>query len=143
MTVKEKKEVLNNFIKIENRVKELEGELEKLWSRATTSSPNLDGLPRGSGGVDKVQIGVERIEHLVKLIDDERDELAAVQYRIMSAIRKLPDITQRRIIHLKYIGVPEGKYHRTMPLWKIANELGYSHDRIRHIHSAALLHLEL
>lgn len=143
MTAKEKKEVLNNFIKIEKRVKELESELERLWSRATSTTPNLDGLPRGSGGVDKVQIGVERIEHLVKLIDDERDELAAVQYRIMSAIRKLPDITQRRIIHLKYIGVPEVKYHRTMPLWKIANELGYSHDRIRHIHSAALLHLEL
>ncbi len=143
MTVKEKKEVLNNFIKTEKRVKELEGELERLWSRVTSTTPNLNGLPLGSGGVDKVQSGVERIERLVKLIDDERDELASVQYRIMSAIRKLPDITERRIIHLKYIGVPEIKYHRTMPLWKIANELGYSHDRIRHLHSIAIAHLEL
>lgn len=143
MTKKEKKEVLDNFIKIEKRVKELEDELERLWSRATSTSPNLDGLPRGSGGVDKVQSGIEKIENLVKLIDDERDELAAVQYRIMSAIHKLPDITERRIIHLKYIGVPEVKYHRTMPLWKIANELGYSHDRIRHIHTDAITHLEL
>ena len=143
MTSKEKKQILNNFIETENRVKELEQELEKLWSRATSTSPNLDGLPRGSGGVDKIQSAVERIEKLVKLIDDERDELAAVQYRIMSAIRKLPDITERRIIHLKYIGEADSKYHRTMPLWKIANELGYSHDRIRHIHSAAILHLEL
>lgn len=143
MTVKKKKEILNNFIKIENRVKELENELEKLWSHATYTAPNLDGLPRGSSGTDKTQSAVERIENLVKLIDDERDELATVQYRIMCAIRKLPDITERRIIHLKYIGEPDIIYHRTMPLWKIANKLGYSHDRIRHIHSAALLHLEL
>lgn len=143
MNVKEKKEILNNFLKIESRVRELEEELEKLWSRATSASPNLDGMPRSNNGVSKTQNAIERIEKLVKLIDEERDELAAVQYRIMTAIRKLPDITERRIIHLKYIGEPNDKYHRTLPLWKIANKLGYSHDRIRHIHSAALLHLEL
>lgn len=143
MTIKEKKEILNNFIKTENRVRELENELEMLWSRATSASPNLDGLPRGCSGTDKTQSAVERIEKLVKLIDEERDKLATVQYQIMSAIRKLPDITERRIIHLKYIGEPNDKQHRTMPLWKIANKLDYSHDRIRHIHGIALLHLEL
>ena len=143
MNVKEKKEILNNFLKIESRVRELEEELEKLWSRATSASPNLDGMPRSNNGMSATQNAIERMDKLVKLIDDERDELATVQYRIMTAIRKLPDITERRIIHLKYIGEADSKYHRTMPLWKIANKLGYSHDRIRHIHSAALLHLEL
>lgn len=143
MTSKEKKEILNSFIEIEERVKELEEELEALWSRATLNGINNDGTPRISGNNKKTQATIEKMENLVKLIDNERDELSLTQHRIMAAIRKLPDITERRIIHLKYIGKPKGIYHKTMPLWMIANKLGYSHDRIRHMHGDALLHLKL
>lgn len=143
MTCREKKELLNSFLKIEGRIKDLEDELEVLWSNATSAPPDTSGMPKGSGGVNKIENAIERMEKLVNLIDSERDELESVKYRIMAAVRELNDITERRIIHLKYIGKPEGNYHRAMPLWKIANELGYSVDRINHLHIDALKKLKL
>ncbi len=143
MTSKEKKEILNSFILIESRIMELEEELEKLWSRATLESQSINGTPNGSGNTAKMQISIERMEKIKKLINDERDELSLVQYKIMAAIKKLPNITERRIIYLKYIGKLNGKYHKNLPLWKIANKLGYSYDRVKHLHGLALLHLEL
>ena len=143
MGTKEKKELLASFNKIEGRVKELESELEVLWSIATNISPNISGMPRASGGFDKMVRSIEKMEELVKLIDTERDELELTKLKIMTAIKELPDITERRIIHLKYIGEADGQYHEAMPLWKIANRLGYSIDRIKHKHSDAIAHLRL
>lgn len=143
MTSKEKKNVLKSFSEIEGRVKELESELEMLWSRTTSTTHSFSIVPSGGDGVNKIENAIEKMEKIVNLIDEERDNLVAVQQRIMSAIRKLPDITERRIIHLKYIGKPQGLYHRTLPLWKIANELGYSTDRINHLHGDALRNLEI
>jgi len=143
MTCKEKKELLNSFSKIEGRIKELEDELEALWSNATSSPVNTSGMPRGSGGVNKIENAIERMERLVNLIDRERDELESVKFRIMAAVSELSNITERRVIHLKYIGKPDGQYHKTVPLWDIAKRLGYSIDRINHIHGEALQHLVL
>ena len=56
MTSKEKKEILNSFIEIEERIKELEEELEALWSRATLNGINNDGTPRISGNNKKTQV---------------------------------------------------------------------------------------
>lgn len=143
MGTKEKKELLTSFNKIEGRVKELEAELEVLWSIATNISPNISGMPGASGGFDKMVRSIEKMEELVKLIDAERDELEVVKLKIMTAIKGLDDITERRILHLKYIGQADGQYHDTMPLWKIANRLGYSLDRVKHKHSDAIAHLKL
>lgn len=142
MTYKEKKELLNSFSGIESEIKELEGELEIIWSNATSSPVNTSGMPRGSGGVNKIENSVERIEKLVNLIERERDELESVKFKIMAAVRELPDITERRIIHLKYIGKVDGNYHRSLPLWKIANELGYSLDWVKRLHNRAINHLK-
>lgn len=143
MTCKEKKELLNSFLKIEGRIKDLEDELEVLWSNATSAPPDTSGMPKGSGGVNKIENAIERMEKLVNLIDSERDELESVKYRIMAAVRELNDITERRIIHLKYIGKNDGKYHRPVCLWEIANELNYSLDWVKHLHNRALKHLKL
>lgn len=128
MNSKQKKELLNNFSCIEYRVKELEEELNFIKA-------NID-----NGTYLK---NIEEIERVANLIEEEKIELNQTQFRIMFAIKNLPDITERRVIHLKYIGKKEGPYHKTMPLWKIANELGYSPDRINHIHGDALRHLKL
>ena len=143
MTSKEKKKVLESFSEIERRIKELENELEVLWSRTTYTAQNFGSILQSGNGVSKVENAIEKIETIEKLIDEERASLATIQQRIMSAVRNLPNITERRIIHLKYIGKPYGSYHRTLPLWKIANELGYSIDRINHLHGDALRNLEI
>ena len=128
MNIKQKKKLLNSFSKIEYRVKELENELNGIKG-------NIDN--------DKNLKITEKLERMAHLIEKEKTELIQIQFRIMEAIENLSDITERTIIHLKYIGKKEGLYHKTLPLWKIANELGYSLDRINHMHGDALRHLEL
>lgn len=143
MTAKEKKKILESFSKIEIRVKELEKEREALWSRAISISPNFNGMPKGNSKANKIENTVEQMEKLVKLIDNELKELENIKYRIMTSIKELPNITERQILHLKYIGRAQGNYHKRLPLWKIANELGYSVDRVNHIHGDALRHLNI
>jgi hypothetical protein len=128
MDSKQKKELLNSFSAIEYRIKELAEELESIEA-------NIN-----NGANSKTMKEMKRIANL---IDEEKFELKQMQLRVMLATKNLSDITERRIIHLKYIGKKEGLYHKTLPLWKIANELGYSLDRINHIHGDALRHLEL
>ena len=128
MNIKQKKKLLNSFSKIEYRVKELENE--------------LNGIKGNIDNDTNLKI-TEKLERMAHLIEKEKTELIQIQFRIMEAIENLSDITERTIIHLKYIGKKEGLYHKTLPLWKIANELGYSLDRINHMHGDALRHLEL
>lgn len=120
MNSKQKKQILENFSQIEGRIKELEQEQK---------NSNFDTI--------------EEAKKIVDLINGEKKELLETQSQIMLAIRKLSNITERRIIHLKYIGKKDGLYHKTLPLWKIANELGYSPDYINHLHGDALQHLDL
>ena len=143
MTSKEKKEILLEFSQIEGRIKELESELESLWSRAVNASVNMDAMPKGNASGTKTEISVEMIERQIKKIDEERDELEARKYDIICAINELPSIIERRVLHLKYIGKATGQYYTRLPLWKIANELGYSVDRINHIHGDALKHIKI
>ena len=128
MNSKQKKKTLNSFSEIECRVKELEDELNSKKANIENDI-NLET--------------VKEMQRVVDLIEQEKLELNQIQFRIMLAIKNLSNITERRIIHLKYIGKNEGLYHKTMPLWKIANELGYSPDRINHMHGDALRHLKL
>lgn len=143
MTSKDKKKILEKFSKIEGRAKELEKEREVLWSRATSANPNYNGMPKGNSKTNKIENTVEQMEKLIKIIDDELKELENIEYRILTAIKELSNITERQILHLKYIGRPQGNYHKRLPLWKIANELGYSVDRVNHIHGDALRHLNI
>lgn len=142
MTYKEKKELLKSFAKIEGRLRDLEGELEICYNRGMGVNISPDGHGKGGEGPNRIESTVEWMERQTLLIDSEWDELEAVRFKILEAVKRLPDITERRVIFLKYIGKASGRYHKRLPLWKIANELGYSADRINHIHGAAIRHLK-
>ncbi len=142
MTNKEKKRILQSYAKIEGRLLELESELEFL-EKNPMRPINLTGT-RGSGNnKSTIEAATERKEKLEKLIQEEYNDLQILKTRIVAAIKSLDDITERRIIFLKYIGKGSGKYHKTLPLWKIARELGYSVDRVNHLHGTALRNLKL
>lgn len=144
MTSREKKQILQQFGEIDNYINDLQKELNLWWVRATAVSPVISDLPKG-GNTDGTK--TERaVEHLVKIeqqINKETDELEKLRYKIISAIKTLPDLRERRVLYLAYIGKTDGKGYKRLKLWQIADEMGYSFDRIKHIHGAALLHIEL
>lgn len=140
MTSKEKKKILRQFAQIDNRINDLLAEQKCVCDMINTSGECLPGgVPDGS----KVEKSIERLEDINAKILREINKLCDLKDRILSAIQEMPNITERTILWLHYIGKAErGKYKR-LKLWQIANEIGYSHDRVKHMHGMALLHLKL
>lgn len=144
MTSREKKQILQQFGEIDNYINDLQKELNSWWVRATAVSPVISDLPKG-GNSDGTK--TERaVEHLVKIeqqINEETDELYKLRYKIISAIKALPDLRERRVLYLAYIGKSENNRYKRLALWQIADEMGYSLIRIKQLHGTALLHIKL
>ena len=144
MTSREKKQILQQFGEIDNYINDLQKELNSWWVRATAVSPVISDLPKG-GNSDGTK--TERaVEHLVKIeqqINEETDELYKLRYKIISAIKALPDLRERRVLYLAYIGKSENNRYKRLALWQIADEMGYSLIRIKQLHGTAFLHIKI
>ena len=144
MTSREKKQILQQFGEIDNYINDLQEELNSWWVRATAVSPVISDLPKG-GNSDgtKTERAVERLVKIEQQINKETDELYKLRYKIISAIKSLPDLRERRVLYLAYIGKTDGKGYKRLKLWQIANEMGYSIDHINRLHGLGLKHINL
>ena len=144
MTSREKKQILQQFGEIDNYINDLQEELNSWWVRATAVSPVISDLPKG-GNSDgtKTERAVERLVKIEQQINAEIDELYKLRYKIISAIKALPDLRERRVLYLAYIGKTDGKEYKPLKLWQIANEMGYSIDHINRLHGLGLKHINL
>ena len=144
MTSREKKQILQQFGEIDNYINDLQEELNSWWVRATAVSPVISDLPKG-GNSDgtKTERAVERLVKIEQQINEETDELYKLRYKIISAIKVLPDLRERRVLYLAYIGKTDGKGYKRLKLWQIANEMGYSIDHINRLHGLGLKHINL
>ena len=144
MTSREKKQILQQFGEIDNYINDLQEELNSWWVRATAVSPVISDLPKG-GNSDgtKTERAVERLVKIEQQINEETDELYKLRYKIISAIKALPDLRERRVLYLAYIGKTDGKGYKRLKLWQIANEMGYSIDHINRLHGLGLKHINL
>ena len=144
MTSREKKQILQQFGEIDNYINDLQEELYSWCVRATAVSPVISDLPKG-GNSDgtKTERAVERLVKIEQQINEETDELYKLRYKIISAIKVLPDLRERRVLYLAYIGKTDGKGYKRLKLWQIANEMGYSIDHINRLHGLGLKHINL
>ena len=133
MTAKEYlKQIRIIHTKIENKKERLERISDLLTSPAV-----------GEIKPDKVMTSV-RLDKQEKLIAervDLEDELqrlmyeeAVLMFKIGKQIDEMENPTFSRILHLRY--------EEHLSLCDIAEKMGYSYDRIRHVHGIALLNFE-
>lgn len=144
MTSKEKKRILLQYGEIDNYINDLQKELNSWRVRATAISPVISDFPKG-GNFDgtKTERAVEQLVKIERQIKVETNELEKLRHKITSAIKALPDLRERRVLYLAYIGKSDGKRHKRLKLWQIAREMNYSVDRIKQFHGMALLHIKL
>ena len=140
MTSKEKKKILRQFAQLDVRVNELLIEKEYWCGIISTPGGGVSGAVISGS---KVEISTEKLEALDNKIVREIDKLCDLKLRILNAMQKMPNITERHVLWLHYIGKLENGKYKRLNLWQIANEIGYSHDRVKHIHGDALLHIKL
>ena len=144
MTSRDKKRILQQFGEIDSYINDLQKELSSCWARATAVSPVISDLPKGgSSDGTRIERAVEQLVEIERQINEETDELYKLRYKIISAVKALPDLRERRVLYLAYIGKSNGNGYKRLKLWQIANEMGYSLDRVKQLLGTALLHIKL
>ena len=77
---------------------------------------------------------IEEIADMEASLMKDIARLHRLRYKITQEIEQISDERYRDILMLRYV---EG-----MTLQEVADEMGYSHDRVRHMHGIALLVFE-
>lgn len=144
MTVEDKKKILKNYGKIDDRIEQLRRDKER--SRICDTYQSMDFNGEVKGGNKKgtvVEIAVEnRAEDFDALIKKELEELYEFRIKIEHAIYSLDDITEQRLLRLLYLGeIDEYGDRYRYSFSEISNILSYSERQIYRIYKKALMNL--
>lgn len=144
MTVEDKKKILKNYGKIDDRIEQLRRDKER--SRICDTYQSMDFNGEIKGGNKKgtvVEIAVEnRAEDFDALIKKELEELYDLRIKIEHAIYSLDDITEQRLLRLLYLGeIDEYGDRYRYSFSEISNILSYSERQIYRIYKKALINL--
>lgn len=144
MTVEDKKKILKNYGKIDDRIEQLRRDKER--SRICDTYQSMDFNGEVKGGNKKgtvVEIAVEnRAEDFDALIKKELEELYELRIKIEHAIYSLDDITEQRLLRLLYLGeIDEYGDRYRYSFSEISNILSYSERQIYRIYKKALMNL--
>ena len=131
MTNQEKKRILKAYRFHMAQAKALDAELRTL---ALPRSPSLTGMPKGMDQHDLGEVLAQYQKILAKLKAEQEKQYAALDL-ITCAIEAMSSENEKAVLRLHYI-----KGYR---LGKVAMELGYSYDRVCHIHGSALAHFNV
>ena len=89
---------------------------------------------RSSPSPDAALSGVESLVDIETLLERDIVELHRLRYTIVSQIAKVPDLRYQEILTRRYVD--------RQSLQVIADEMGYSYNRVRHLHGTALLRFQ-
>lgn len=144
MTVEDKKKILKNYGKIDDRIEQLRRDKERSRICDTYQSMYFNGEVKGGNKKGTVvEIAVEnRAEDFDALIKKELEELYELRIKIEHAIYSLDDITEQRLLRLLYLGEIDeyGDIYR-YSFSEISNILSYSERQIYRIYKKALMNL--
>jgi len=123
------KQYLQGYLSAERRIGVHLRAIARLRESVAGSSGAMGDRVKSSTK-DSMALSVEKIVDLEREIEAEERR----QAEIKAAVQRVTDEKLRDVLDLKYI--------RGMTLEQTARAMGYSHDRIRHLHLDALEALE-
>ena len=125
------KEYLSQYGRIERNICRMEEEKERCRQRALRITPNYEPTVSGVGGAsDRVGQAVEKMARWEEKIVAEIDRLCDLREEIEAVIGAVTDPVQRELLERRYI--------QLQSLERIAVEMNYSYERVRHLHGYAL-----
>lgn len=122
------KRFLSRAYHIDQKIERRTEEAARLRSRLEKATAQLTGMPRG-GNSDWTDTEVKVLE-LEEQIKAEIERLCQVKREIREAIDAVEDARYRELLELRYIV--------GMRWERIAVEMNYAYDWIRHMHGEAL-----
>lgn len=125
------KEYLSQYGAIERNIRRMEEEKERCRQRALHITPSYEPMITGSGGTsDRVGQAIEKMARCEEKIIAEINKLYDLREEIEAVIGAVSDPVQRELLERRYI--------QLQSLERIAVEMNYSYERVRHLHGYAL-----
>ena len=122
---------LNAVRDLSKQIADLERYVSNLRKRAANITPDLDGMPRRTGVISRVELLALEIVDCEKELEELKGKLVSVGGNLLAHITKhVPDLNQRTVLILRYISC--------MRFRDISFELDKSDARIYQIHRDAL-----
>lgn len=87
-------------------------------------------MPKGNGGVNRLEMAVENIDRLEREMNGDIDRLVDLRRDIQQAIKSVADETLQELLERRYI------HGQTFE--RIADEMHYAWRHIHRLHSQAL-----
>ncbi len=132
MTIEEAKRELREYRDNIKYIEEKQNDAEELRARIEKVTPNITGLPNGKGAdLEKAPLeeSLDRICEIERDCNKKLQELLLKKYIVENKIEQIEQ-PYKSILYLRYI--------RGNTLYKISEEIGYSHEHICRLHGKAL-----
>ncbi len=128
------KELLRSVRPLRQELKLLRQQENLMFSPKAVS---YDGIKVQTSPEDRMFETVEAIQRLGRLIQDKENELAMKQLEAMTMIYSLNNSDYRKLLLLYYIDGDKPKKWN-----EVAELMGYSESRVKHLHGWALQELD-
>ena len=128
------KELLRSVRPLRQELKLLRQQENLMFSPKAVS---YDGIKVQTSPEDRMFETVEAIQRLGRLIQDKENELALKQLEAMTMIYSLNNSDYRKLLLLYYIDGDKPKKWN-----EVAELMGYSESRVKHLHGWALQELD-
>ena len=97
------KEYLLRYNAISKRATMLQTEIERLRTEAESASINLDGMPKGSSGGDKMANIAVKLAEYETALQEELSEVWKTRMDIIAKLGQLKNPKHQEILHRRYI----------------------------------------
>lgn len=118
---------------IDKRIDRKQEEIDRLRAKLTKSTATLSDMPRGGAGGDWTDADIKVME-LEDAIHAEIIELCAIKREVFEIIDAVEDERLRTLLELRY--------RNYLTFERIAVEMSYSYDHVKHLHKEALKAVE-
>ena len=126
----ETKEYLESYRRIEERMRILTAEIERLRAEAESASINLDGMPHGTGKGDRLERLAIQLAEMETELQHEMSRLWSKRMEIINLLGSMKSHKHQTLLHKRYIECKS---------WEvIAYEMGISWRYCYMLHGSAL-----
>lgn len=130
MTNQDKIKYLKQYKALDRRINLKLAECEEWRDMAKKITQEYTDMPKGNGGVNRLEMAVENIDRLEREMNEDIDRLVDLRLDIQRAIKGVDDETLQELLERRYI------HGQTFE--RIADEMYYSYMHICRLHGRAL-----
>jgi len=130
LTNQDKIKYLKQYKALDRRINLKLAECEEWRDMAKKITQEYTDMPKGNGGVNRLEMAVENIDRLEREMNGDIDRLVDLRRDIQQAIKSVADETLQELLERRYI------HGQTFE--RIADEMHYAWRHIHRLHSQAL-----